>query len=177
MSNKSHLSVLVLNADFIPLNLVPISTISWQDAFTLITKGHATPIKFYENKYVNTPSTRYPVPSVIIVKEYKKFTKHAKWSKFNVKLRDDFKCQYCGKRFSENSLTIDHVKPKSQGHRHSWTNSVSACKPCNQRKKDKTGIKPMREPYRPTYHELAKKFMKHKSIGNPDWKAYVEYLM
>jgi len=170
------LRVLVLNADFIPLNLVPVSTIGWKEAFTLITKDHAVPIKFYDGEFVNTPSTKYPVPSVIVVKDYKYFKKHAKWSKFNVKLRDGFKCQYCGKRFSEGSLTIDHVTPKSHGGKHSWTNSTTACKPCNQGKGANKKVKPIKEPYRPTYHELAKKFLEYKSITNADWKPYLEFL-
>jgi len=170
------LKVLVLNADFIPLNLVPLSTISWKDAFTLTTKGNAVPIKFYDGEYVRTPSTTYPVPSVIVTKEYKYFKKHAKWSKFNTKLRDNFKCQYCGKRFSERALTIDHVIPKSHGGKHGWLNSVTACKPCNQGKKNNHKIVPDTKPYRPTYYELARKMLEYKQISNPDWTAYVQHL-
>ena len=90
------LKVLVLNADFIPLNLVPISTIPWQKAFKLIAEELAVPVKYYEGEVVRTVNTEYPVPSVIILNKYKRFKMHAKWSKFNTKLRDDFKCQYCG---------------------------------------------------------------------------------
>lgn len=169
------LKVLVLNADFIPLNLVPLSTISWKDAFTIVTKGNAVPIKFYEES-VRTPSTTFPVPSVIVVKEYKYFKKYAKWSKFNIKLRDNFKCQYCGKKFSNRSLTIDHVKPKSHGGKHSWSNSVAACKACNQGKKNDHKIVPKHKPYRPTYYELARKMLDYKRITNPDWEAYVKHL-
>ena len=168
--------VLVLNADFIPLNLVPLSTITWQEAFTLTVKGNAVPIKFYDDKFVNTPTTKFPVPSVIVLKEYKYFNKHAKWSKFNVKLRDDFKCQYCLKTFSSKSLTIDHVLPKSHGGKHSWENSVAACKHCNQDKKNDKRIVPKHKPYRPTYYELAKKLLKHKEITHADWKVYVDYV-
>lgn len=170
------LKVLVLNADFIPLNLVPISTITWQKAFKLTTEGIAVPIKYYVDKYVRTPSTQYPVPSVIVLKEFKYFKKHAKWSKFNVKLRDEFHCQYCGKRGSNRSLTIDHVIPKKYGGKHSWTNSVTACKPCNNTKGHKKGIVPIRKPYRPTYHELAKKMLSYKEIRHPDWTIYIAHL-
>ena len=170
------LKVLVLNADFIPLNLVPISTISWQKCFKLTVEGIAVPIKYYEDEVVRTATEEFPVPSVIVLKEYKHFKKYAKWSKSNIKLRDDFKCQYCGKRFSHRSLTIDHVKPRSHGHGHSWTNSVAACKPCNQKKKNDTHIVPLRKPYRPTYYELAKKMLKHKKITNPHWADYVQHL-
>jgi 5-methylcytosine-specific restriction endonuclease McrA len=170
------LKVLVLNADFIPLNLVPISTITWQKCFKLTVEGIAVPIKYYEDEVVHTFKETFPVPSVIVLKEYKHFKKYAKWSKFNIKLRDEFKCQYCGKRFSNRSLTIDHVNPKAAGGKHSWTNSVSACKPCNQDKKDHVHIKPIRKAYRPTYYELAKKMLKYKHVHNPDWLDYVKHL-
>lgn len=170
------LKTLVLNADFTPLNLVPISTISWQDAFTLITKGNAVPIKYYEDKWINTPNTRYQVPSVIVLKSYKHFKKQAKWSKYNVKLRDNFKCQYCDTRYSARSLTIDHILPRSLGGKHSWTNSVTACKSCNQDKRNDKSIKPKVMPTKPTYYALAKKLMKHKSVQNADWAQYISYL-
>ena len=170
------LKVLELNADFIPLNLVPLSTISWRDAFKKIVEETAVPIAFYEGEYIHTVNQAFQVPSVIVLREYKHLKKFAKWSKFNVKLRDNFHCQYCGKRFSKNSLTIDHVLPKAHGHGHSWTNSVAACKPCNQRKKDHIKMQPRRKPYRPDYYELAKKMMKYKGTTNPHWEAYVEYL-
>ena len=170
------LKVLALNADFMPLNLVPLSTITWQKAFKLIVEGIAVPVKFYENEYVRTPNDKYPVPSVIIMKDYKHFNKHAKWSKFNIKLRDNFTCQYCGKKFSHRSLTIDHVFPKSKGGVHSWKNSVSACKPCNQKKKDHKNIKPKVKPYHPSYFELAKKMLKYKQNKNPEWNQYIDYL-
>lgn len=167
--------VLVLNYDYIPLNLVPLSTVSWQEAFTIITKGNAIPINYYEGEFVNTPSNKFPMPSVIVLTEYKHFKKYAKWSKFNIKLRDDFKCQYCGKRFSERALTIDHVKPKSHGGKHGWDNSVAACKPCNQGKKNDAKIIPRIKPYRPTYFELAKKLLAYKEVKHPDWALYVEH--
>lgn len=171
------LKVLVLNADFMPLNLVPLSTCSWQDAFTITTKGNAIPIKYYENEVVRTPTTSFPVPSVIVLKNYKYFNKHAKWSKFNVKLRDNFKCQYCMKTFSARSLTIDHVLPKSHGGQHSWENSVTACKTCNQNKKNNKHIIPKTPPYRPTYYDLAKKMLRHKEVTHPDWAMYVNYIL
>lgn len=167
------LRVLELNADFIPLNLVPLSAITWQAAFKKIVEGTAYPLKFYENEYVSTPTTKYQVPSVIVLREYKYLKKFAKWSKSNIKLRDEYCCQYCGKRFSSKSLTIDHVNPKMNGGKHSWTNSVSACKPCNAKKGHRTNMLPIRDPYRPSYYELAQKMLKFKKIDNIEWSDYV----
>jgi 5-methylcytosine-specific restriction endonuclease McrA len=171
------LRVLELNADFIPLNLVPLSTITWKEAFKKIYEGTAVPIKYYKGKRVRTPNQEFPVPSVIVLKEFKHLKKNAKWSKFNIKLRDEFKCQYCAKTHSVKSLTIDHVHPKSKGGKHSWTNSVAACKKCNQvHKGNRTDMKPIRKPYQPSYYELAKKMLKYKQVHHKDWLDYIQHL-
>lgn len=165
---------LVLNADFIPLKIIPLSAVSWQEAFRLIYTDKAVPISYHE-AYARTVKNTYRIPSVIVLKEYKYFKKFAKWSKDNVKIRDKFTCQYCNKRFSKKSLTVDHVVPKSIGGRHSWTNSVAACKKCNQTKMDKR-ILPKVAPIRPTYMQLVRNYIKLEGIPNPEWSKYVEFL-
>ena len=52
--------------------------------------------------------------------------------------RDHEICAYCGNLFSPRQLTIDHVLPRSRGGKNTWTNTVTACKPCNVRKADRT---------------------------------------
>lgn len=165
------MKTLVLNADFIPLQLVPISTIPWQDAICLIYKDKATAIEYY-SKVVHSPTTAMQVPSVVVLKKYAYFQKFAKLNKYNLKLRDEFKCQYCGKTFSHKSLTVDHVKPKAAGGKFKWTNMVAACKRCNAGKKDHH-YSPIKQPKKPTYYQLAKKLLKHESITNEHWKQYI----
>ena len=173
----NDLRVLELNADFMPLHLVPLSTISWQEAFKKLVEGTAVPISYHEGEFVHTPNQTLPVPSVIIMKDYKHFNKHAKYSKFNVKLRDGFKCQYCGSRRSSKSLTIDHYHTaKSHGGKLTWDNSVTACKPCNNKKKNEYKMKAIREPYRPDYFELAKKMVEYQGIMDSDWSQYTSFL-
>ncbi|WP_144392114.1 HNH endonuclease [Pleionea sediminis] len=48
--------------------------------------------------------------------------------------RDRFLCLYCGEKHSRTLLTRDHVIPRAQGGKDSWTNCVTACKTCNNRK-------------------------------------------
>jgi len=48
--------------------------------------------------------------------------------------RDRHLCMYCALKFPERELTRDHIVPRSRGGRDQWTNVVSACKRCNQRK-------------------------------------------
>lgn len=171
------LKVLELNADFMPLHLVPLSTISWQDAFKKIYEGVAVPLSYHDGEYVHTQHQEFQVPSVIIMTNYKHFKIHAKYSKFNVKLRDGFKCQYCGLRFSSKALTVDHAfTAKSHGGRFTWENSVAACKPCNNKKKNEYKMRPKNKPYKPDYFELAKKMIEYQGVTDEAWRPYVEFL-
>ncbi|MDR2689035.1 MAG: HNH endonuclease [Azoarcus sp.] len=48
--------------------------------------------------------------------------------------RDRYTCAYCGNRFLPRDLSRDHVIPRVQGGHDIWTNVVTACRSCNQRK-------------------------------------------
>ena len=54
--------------------------------------------------------------------------------------RDRHICAYCGKHFSEQRLTRDHVVPRNPRDPHAkkgpdiWTNVVTACEACNHHK-------------------------------------------
>ncbi|HEY9448059.1 MAG TPA: HNH endonuclease [Burkholderiales bacterium] len=52
--------------------------------------------------------------------------------------RDRQVCAYCGGLFAIGKLTRDHILPFSRGGRDSWMNVVTACRPCNERKSDRT---------------------------------------
>lgn len=45
--------------------------------------------------------------------------------------RDNHQCHYCG---SGESLTLDHIVPRSQGGDDEDSNLVTCCRPCNSRK-------------------------------------------
>lgn len=51
--------------------------------------------------------------------------------------RDKNICLYCGGHFAVNNLSRDHVHPLSRGGRDSWTNVVTSCRRCNNRKADR----------------------------------------
>lgn len=53
-------------------------------------------------------------------------------------LRDRCLCAYCGRKFKERELTLDHVFPDARGGPTNWMNLVAACKSCNNRKKCRT---------------------------------------
>ena len=71
--------------------------------------------------------------------------------------RDRHVCAYCGDVHTEGSLTRDHVIPVSKGGKDTWTNCVTACYPCNNRKGDRllkdTGQELLYVPYTPCHFE------------------------
>ncbi len=52
--------------------------------------------------------------------------------------RDRYTCAYCAQTFKTNMLDMEHILPDSRGGPYSWMNLVTACKACNDRKRDRT---------------------------------------
>ena len=124
---------LVLNADFRPLSYYPLSLWSWQDAIKAVFLERVSIIENY-NKEVHSPSLTFKLPSVIALKDFVAPQRSPAFTRFNVFLRDNFKCQYCYIKFLANDLTFDHLIPKCIGGKTVWTNVVSACTSCNLKK-------------------------------------------
>ena len=54
--------------------------------------------------------------------------------RFEVLKRDNFTCQYCGKKHPEVELEVDHVHPVSKGGQNDVNNLITSCKDCNRGK-------------------------------------------
>lgn len=71
--------------------------------------------------------------------------------------RDRNICGYCGGLFSKSELSRDHIVPKCRGGLDIWTNVITACIPCNQKKGgktlDKAGMQLRFVPYAPNRFE------------------------
>jgi 5-methylcytosine-specific restriction endonuclease McrA len=97
------------------------------------------------------------VPAVVALKKYINIRPRVKFSRKNIYLRDDFTCQYCGKKFTDVSkLTFDHVTPKCRGGKTVWENIVASCFTCNNRKKgcltvEQAGMKLIKIPEQPKF--------------------------
>lgn len=61
----------------------------------------------------------------------------SKSTRFRIFQRDDFSCQYCGRRAPDVVLEPDHVIPTSQGGPDDMDNLVTACFDCNRGKSDR----------------------------------------
>lgn len=145
---------LVLNADFRPLSYYPLSLWPWQEAIKAVFMDRVNILSFYDRE-VHSPSTRLRLPSVISLKKYVPPARTPAFTRFNVFLRDEFRCVYCG---AAEDLTFDHLVPRSQGGCTEWTNIVTACAHCNMtkggRRPDQCHMFPKRAPKAPSVAEL-----------------------
>jgi 5-methylcytosine-specific restriction endonuclease McrA len=145
---------LVLNADYRPLSYYPLSLWTWQDAVKAKYLDRVYIVAEYD-ECVHSPTTTLRIPSVVVLKDYVKPQKKVAFTRFNLFLRDEFQCQYCGAR---GDLTFDHVVPRASGGVTSWQNVVAACSPCNLRKGSKslhqTGYKLRKTPRQPEAEAL-----------------------
>lgn len=135
----------------------PIQVIDIYEAFSMIYTERANLVEVYDNKFIRSVSESYPMPSVISINRYVNFSKITlNCNKNNVFWRDSYTCQYCGRHFPENYLTLDHVTPRSKGGPKSWENIVTACKKCNQIKGNQlpreAGMIPINFPKHPSSH-------------------------
>ena len=125
---------LVLNADYKPLSYFPLSICNWKESIKAVFLDKVSVISEY-NEIVRSPSIKIKIPSVIALKEYVICSRKPAFTRFNVFLRDEFKCKYCG---TKNNLTFDHILPKSKGGKTTWENVITACSECNTSKGNKT---------------------------------------
>jgi 5-methylcytosine-specific restriction endonuclease McrA len=119
--------VLVLNANFEPINVCAL-----RRAIGLILTGKADMV-VNGRGYIHSVSHSFPRPSVIRLENMiHRPRPRVKLTRREVFRRDNYTCQYCGRR--DTNLTVDHVLPKHLGGEHRWDNVVAACPGCNHRK-------------------------------------------
>ncbi|MFM6853915.1 MAG: HNH endonuclease, partial [Sphingopyxis sp.] len=104
---------LVLNADYTPLSYYPLSLWPWQTAVKAVFLDRVDIIERYERE-IHSPNQVMKLPSVIALRQYVKPSEYPAFTRFNLFLRDQFRCQYCG---SLRDVTFDHVVPRRLGGR------------------------------------------------------------
>ncbi|MFZ2493549.1 MAG: HNH endonuclease [Thermoanaerobaculia bacterium] len=178
---------LVLNRLFQAVQITSV-----RRALTLLYKGHVRAVdsqyRTYEfvewadipvqpsDTFVSTPRRNILIPLVVQLLVFDKMPRQeVKFSRANIYLRDQNRCQYCGRKFPSSELSLDHVVPISRGGKSTWDNVVCACLPCNVRKGNKLlseyGARLIRAPLRPRWHPL------HRLQGRtyPEiWKNFLD---
>jgi 5-methylcytosine-specific restriction endonuclease McrA len=150
---------LALNASFEPLTLLPL-----RRALRLVIDEKAEILEVDEGRTFRSERRNVPCPSVIRLKRFVHVPRKFRRQVTNTFLfaRDSYRCQYCGRHRStlrhREFLTRDHVIPISRGGDNTWTNVVTACSPCNNRKgsqlSGEAGMVPLHAPLEPNYVEL-----------------------
>jgi 5-methylcytosine-specific restriction endonuclease McrA len=186
LKNEKTKKTLLLNKDFTPVSIIPLSVLSWKESIKLFFMNDIEIIDIYEDILIRSPNISINLPSIVILKKYlniKNFKLKVDFNKRNILIRDLMTCQYCGKKYQENIfdknilnnlLTIDHIIPRSKGGKSDWTNVVLSCKECNIEKSDKI-IYPKIMPKKPTYYELIeKRKCLPVKISNKSWIHYIQ---
>lgn len=179
--------VLVLNRLFQAVQITSV-----RRALTLLYKGQVRAVDSeyrtydFENwmdiavqpddHYVVTPGRNILIPAVVQLLVFDRLPRQeVKFSRGNIYLRDQNRCQYCGRKFQSSELSLDHVIPISRGGKSTWENVVCACLPCNVRKGNKLlgecEMRLRRAPVRPRWHPL------HRLQGRayPEiWKNFLD---
>jgi hypothetical protein len=150
-------------------------------ALSLIQKGKARSAEVHGRKF-RSAHAEIPIPAVVILEKHVD-TKNRKASfeapsKRNICIRDNFTCQYCGRRVSMATATKDHVIPRSKGGKDSLTNLVTCCVDCNQRKADRTpeeaGMRLLSKPRRLSDEEKLQVLL--KTVNSDERKLWLNFL-
>ena len=103
------------------------------------------------------------LPYVILLTDYNEVPDmDIRLTKKNLMLRDNGKCQYCGKKLRSDEATLDHVNPRSRAGDMSWLNIVISCFPCNVKKRNRTPEEAhmplLAKPVKPKWYPLSTRF-------------------
>jgi 5-methylcytosine-specific restriction endonuclease McrA len=136
----------------------------------LLFGGKAMMVASHTEHYIRTVTESYPLPSIVRLPFFVRVEyRNALLSRKNLFRRNEFRCQYCGRK--DVALTLDHVMPKSRGGEESWENLVAACKPCNTKKGNRAlaeaGMTMLKKPGRPSHITLLRQ---HYLSITDDWK-------
>ncbi len=171
--------VLVLNKSFFPVNITSV-----KHAFSLLYQGIALAVdeqyKTFDfeswgqlaasrhNETIGLVNRAIKIPRVIALVAFDRIPKgRLRFTRINIYARDKNTCQYCGKIFPKNELSLDHVVPRSQGGTSTWENVVCCCFSCNIKKGGGTpkeaGMKILKAPFRPRWTPFAKLSIRKKN--------------
>lgn len=164
---------LVLNA-----YMQPHSIATWQQSIVLLVTDKIDVLESYDAT-VSSPSLTLQIPAVVrLRKDVSMHKKGVKFSRINILTRDKLTCCYCGHKKQPRELNYDHVIPRAKGGKTVWENIVSACKPCNSKKGNRTpaqaGMRMHFKPYKPTTLPVMQPLLLDVSKVVDIWKPYLE---
>jgi 5-methylcytosine-specific restriction endonuclease McrA len=92
-----------------------------------------------ETDVVHTQYLKVRMPTVIVAVRYDRIPKRRpKLTLKNIAKRDNYTCQYTGKKLKSSELSMDHIDPLSRGGKNEPDNIALADKKFNSWKSDRT---------------------------------------
>jgi 5-methylcytosine-specific restriction endonuclease McrA len=170
--------VLVLNRNWQAVNIVGV-----RRAFSLLCQDHARVINTSNGEFapmdaaewiafsqevelgpgvafIHTVRLNILIPKVLLLRSFDRLPiTEIKFNRENVFIRDNYTCQYTGKRCKASDLTLDHVIPRERGGRTSWENIVTCRREINSLKANRlpheAGLQLVRKPVRPKWRPFS----------------------
>jgi len=138
--------------------------------------AYAAQFEPQRHRFVQTVTDAVLVPAVVRLMKFDRVRRPTvRLSRKNVYLRDNYTCQYTGKKLAANELNLDHVIPASRGGKTTWENLVCCSIQVNSHKGNGTpseaGLKLIREPKRPDATRL---LLRAKRPRHDAWKHFVD---
>lgn len=182
--------VLLLNKCYLPIHVTTVKR-----ALVMLYQGHAKVVgeefrifDFHSwldqkvevhHEFIGLVDRTIRVPRVLLLNLYDRIpSRKIRFSRYNVFLRDQYTCQYCGEMCSRVQLNLDHVIPKSRGGRTHWENIVCCCLSCNHRKggnlPHEAGMHLIREPTKPRWVPLMD--LTGKIIQYQEWRPFLNVM-
>lgn len=178
MTNTPQARVLVLNRNWQAVNIVGVKR-----AFGLLWQDHARVVNTFSEdmqpldaadwmafseqvtpgpsrRFIRTVRRDILIPKVMLLRSFDRLpVSEIKFNRENVFIRDNYTCQYSGKRCRPSDLTLDHVIPRERGGRTSWENIVTCRRDLNTRKANRlpheAGLSLIRKPFKPKWRPFA----------------------
>lgn len=135
-TNLATMSVEVLNVSYLPLGHTSMAR-----AIALVLRGAAFVEEADYSKEIRSAGNVLAAPRVIrLVKlvDVPFVVSPEHFTRLGVLRRDNLTCGYCGEKGTAQDMTHDHILPRSRGGMDDWMNAITACKPCNSLKADRT---------------------------------------
>ena len=148
-----------------------------QDIGAVDADGNAEDHDASAYEWISTVRMQLAVPKVIRLLGYDRLPRQeVKLNRRNIFARDHNRCQYCGRSFSSSELSLDHVRPRSQGGDASWENLVCCCVGCNSRKGGRTPTQArmplIRRPVKPKRNPSITLRVGHDKYAS--WRAFLD---
>jgi 5-methylcytosine-specific restriction endonuclease McrA len=126
--------------------------------------------------WVSTVNLHIAVPRIIRLLFYDRLPRsEVKFNRRNIFARDKNCCQYCGRKFPTNELSLDHIIPRSMGGKSIWENVVCACTGCNARKggqiPKQAGMTLVAKPIKPKHNPFV-----HIHLGHQRYRSWKQFL-